>query len=107
MLLKEKTKHKPKLEEDGFLHDLREWDEDVAAWFARDEGIDPLTPRHFDIIRHLRDHHGDGILISRRVLVRRKVTTINELFQLFPDRPMVKAYRIAGLPKPNVFLACL
>lgn len=107
MQLQEKTKHGPDLDEDGFLRDLNEWNEEVAAELARQEGIDLLTPRHFDIIRHLRERHGDGIVISRRVLVRRKVATINELFQLFPDRPMVKAYRIAGLPKPDVFLACL
>ena len=42
------------LNEEGFLTDPSQWTEDVAVELARREGIDPLTDRHWEVIRFMR-----------------------------------------------------
>ena len=42
------------LNEEGFLTDPSQWNEDVAVALARREGIDPLSERHWEVIRFMR-----------------------------------------------------
>ena len=45
------------LNEEGFVIDPNQWNEDVAVELARREGIDPLTDRHWEVIRFMRHEY--------------------------------------------------
>ena len=45
-----------RLDEAGFLVDLNDWNEEVAAALARKEGIDALSAEQLDIIRFMREY---------------------------------------------------
>ncbi len=40
---------------EGFLRDPEQWTEALAAEIAREAGIDPLTDRHMQVVRFMRD----------------------------------------------------
>jgi TusE/DsrC/DsvC family sulfur relay protein len=90
------------LNDEGFLVDPSQWNEDIAVELARREGIDPLTDRHWQVIRFMRsefDAKGTGPTV--RVLGKTSGVPIKELYQLFPKGPAKLAAKIAGIPKPR------
>jgi len=89
-------------DDDGFMVDHTQWDENIAKAIAKEEGIDPLTDRHFDVLKFMRkefEEKGDGPSI--RALKKRGGIPTKELYELFPDGPAKKAARIAGIKKPT------
>lgn len=93
---------KLELDADGHLKNQGEWDEEVASEFARMEGIETLTDRHWLVINFMRKAFQEKkeALTIRRLTKESGVET-KELYQLFPQGPAKKAARIAGLPKPK------
>jgi len=90
------------LNDEGFLVDPSQWNEDVAVELARREGIDPLTGRHWQVIRFMRSEHAvKGTGPTVRVLGKTSGVPIKELYQLFPKGPAKLAAKIAGIPKPR------
>jgi len=90
------------LDEDGYLVDHNEWDEELAKEIAKEEGIEELTPRHWDVINYMRKEYAEkGDAPSIRRLKKSGGIPTKELYQLFPNGPAKKAARIAGLPKPK------
>ena len=90
------------LNEEGFLVDSSQWNEDVAVELARREGIDPLTDRHWQVIRFMRaEYEAKGTGPTVRVLGKTSGVPIKELYQLFPKGPAKIAAKIAGIPKPR------
>ncbi len=90
------------LNDEGFLVVPTQWTEDIAVELARREGIDPLTDRHWLVIRFMRseyDEKGTGPTV--RVLGKTSGVPIKELYQLFPKGPAKLAAKIAGIPKPR------
>ena len=90
------------LNDEGFLVDPSQWTEEMAVEQARREGIDPLTERHWQIIRFMREQYettGTGPTV--RVLGKTSGVPIKELYQLFPKGPAKVAAKIAGIPKPR------
>ncbi|MGF1613274.1 MAG: TusE/DsrC/DsvC family sulfur relay protein [Gammaproteobacteria bacterium] len=94
------------LTETGFLANLEEWDEAVAAAIAEQEGI-KLEQRHRDVINYLRDEYFNNHenQPNNRTMVKamgqlwgEKIDT-KTLFDLFPGNPSKQAGRIAGLPE--------
>ena len=92
------------VDDEGFLQDSKAWSETVARVIADHEGIDPLNPEKMKIITFLRDyyarHKNFPILgnVCRKIGTRARDCVTKE----FTD-PM-KAWKIAGLPKPpNIF----
>jgi len=80
----------------------QEWTEDIAAEIAREEGIDPLTERHWEVVRFMRDRYlQTGESPSLRPLSKASGVPIKELYQLFPKGPAKLAAKIAGVPKPR------
>jgi tRNA 2-thiouridine synthesizing protein E len=87
---------------EGFLVNLDEWTEDVARGIARDAGIDPLTDRHWLVVRFMRDTYvATGNAPTIRTLGKASGVPIKELYQLFPKGPAKLAAKIAGIPKPR------
>jgi tRNA 2-thiouridine synthesizing protein E len=90
------------LNDEGFLVDSSQWTDEMAIELARREGIDPLTERHWQIIRFMREQYettGTGPTV--RVLGKTSGVSIKELYQLFPKGPAKVAAKIAGIPKPR------
>jgi tRNA 2-thiouridine synthesizing protein E len=102
-----------KRDTEGFLCDLADWNDSVAAQIASEEGI-TLTSAHREIILHLREFYTQFGLspamrplckylkekLGKDALGKDKATSIY-LLQLFPGSPAKIAAKIAGLPKPD------
>lgn len=95
------------LDPEGFLLDLSDWNETVAAVLAAREDL-VLTPAHREIIHLLQQFHRQfGHSPPMRVLVKyvqqqlgpEKGTSLY-LLQLFPGSPAKRIARIGGLPRP-------
>jgi tRNA 2-thiouridine synthesizing protein E len=88
--------------DDGFFVDPEQWTEDMVPELASAEGIDPVTDRHWQVIRFMRSEYFDkGTGPTVRVLGKTSGVTVKELYQLFPKGPAKVAARIAGIPKPR------
>lgn len=92
--------------ETGFLANISDWDEEVAAAIAASEGLE-LTEQHWDVMNYLRDEYinNNGNQPNDRNLNKamsdkwgRKVSS-KELYDLFPGKPSKQAGQIAGLPE--------
>jgi tRNA 2-thiouridine synthesizing protein E len=90
------------LDADGNLANRADWNEEIAAELAREEGIDALTDRHWIVLNFMRkEFDAKGDAPSIRKLTKESGVDTKELYQLFPKGPAKKAARIAGLPKPK------
>jgi len=87
---------------EGFLRDPGQWTEEMARAIALANGIDPLTDRHWQVIRFMRDRYLEtGSAPSIRALGKASGVPIKELYELFPKGPAKLAAKIAGIPKPR------
>src|SRR4030067_3017564 len=90
------------LDADGHLKNLNDWDKEVAKEFARLEGINELTDRHWAVIDYMRKEFQEkGDAPSIRKLTKESGVATKELYALFPKGPAKKDANIAGLPKPK------
>jgi tRNA 2-thiouridine synthesizing protein E len=97
----------PRCTADGFLADVRDWNEDVARVLAAREGIE-LEDAHWEILFLLRDYwDAYDSSPAMRALVKYVRLRLGEekgrsiyLLRLFPGSPAKIGSRIAGLPKP-------
>jgi dissimilatory sulfite reductase related protein len=88
--------------DDGFFEDPAQWNEAMAAAIAHDVGIDPLTDRHWDVIRFMRkEYFEQGTGPTVRALGKSSGVPVKELYELFPKGPAKLAAKIAGIPKPR------
>lgn len=91
-----------KVTDEGYLIDPSQWTEDIARAIAREEGIESLSEDHWQIIRFLqREFKENGQLPTIRRIKQTGGIPIKKLYELFPDGPVKRASRIAGLPKPE------
>lgn len=96
------------LDKEGFLENLTDWSETVAAALAQREQIE-LTAAHWEIIRALQDFYRQfEHSPPMRVLVKYVKQQLGDdkgnsiyLLQLFPGSPAKLAAKIAGLPRPT------
>ena len=87
---------------EGYLTDNTIWNKDIAVAIAKEEGIDPLTDRHMEVIEFMRkDFEENGTAPSIRRMNKLNVVPTKELYSLFPGGPAKKAAKIAGLGKPQ------
>lgn len=90
------------VDEDGFLVDLGQWDEDVAIFLAKEEGVEELTEDHWKLINYLKDYFKEyGIAPMVRKMTKQSGYSLKEIYDLFPSGPAKGACKIAGLPKPT------
>jgi TusE/DsrC/DsvC family sulfur relay protein len=94
--------HIASVNDEGFFTDPSQWTEDMAPQIAKAQGIDELTPRHWQVIRFMRqEYQAKGTGPTVRVLGKTSGVPIKELYQLFPKGPAKIAAKIAGIPKPR------
>ena len=87
---------------EGFLTDPTQWTEAMAGEIARENGIDELGDRHWQVINFMRNTYLEtGSGPSIRTLGKVSGVPIKELYQLFPKGPAKLAAKIAGIPKPR------
>jgi tRNA 2-thiouridine synthesizing protein E len=89
-------------DKEGFMSDPNEWTPAIAEVLAREEKIDPLTARHWQVIRFVRDEfQKSGESPTLRTINKKSGVQTKELYELFPQGPAKKVARIAGLSKPK------
>jgi tRNA 2-thiouridine synthesizing protein E len=87
---------------EGFLQKPEQWSEELGIEIAREVGIDPLTDKHWQVIRFMRDRYlQTGTAPTIRTLGKESGVTTKELYQFFPKGPAKLAARIGGIPKPH------
>ena len=87
---------------EGFFTDPQQWTEEMAGEIARENGIDELTERHWQVINYMRSTYLEtGSAPSIRTLGKASGVPIKELYQLFPKGPAKLAAKIGGIPKPR------
>jgi tRNA 2-thiouridine synthesizing protein E len=90
------------VDREGFFTDPSRWSESMAPEIAAEEGIAPLTDRHWTVIRFMRTEYLDkGAGPNVRALGKTSGVEVKELYELFPRGPAKQAARIAGIPKPR------
>jgi dissimilatory sulfite reductase related protein len=90
------------LDEDGFIVNPADWSEALVGAFAKDEGVEELTEKHWKVINYLRDYfHKFGIAPMVRKMCKDTGFTLKEIYELFPSGPAKGACKLAGLPKPT------
>ncbi len=95
-------------DEEGYLVNLSDWDETVAAELAKTENVE-LTDAHWEVINFLREYYNEyQIAPAVRVLTKAIGKKLGPdkgnskyLYELFPYGPAKQACKIAGLPKPT------
>ena len=86
--------------EDGYLINPSDWTKEIAVEIAKQEGIE-LSDAHWKVIDFVQsDFKAKGVLPSIRRLKKAGGIDTKEFYALFPDGPLKKAARIAGLSKP-------
>jgi dissimilatory sulfite reductase related protein len=88
--------------DEGFMTDPGEWNRDIAAVLAAEEGIAELTPAHWKVIDFCRmDAGATGKAPTIRRITTQAGVSTKDMFTLFPKGPAKKVARIAGLGKPE------
>lgn len=83
----------------GYMTDLEQWNREIGTAIAKEEDIE-MTDKHWEVIEYLQDQCRKEVPLSIRKIGKSGVVSIKEFYQLFPDGPLKKASRIAGIPKP-------
>ncbi len=87
--------------EEGYLTDKTNWNKEIAAELAKEVGIEELTEGHWKVIEFLqKDIEENGKLPTIRRVKKVGGIPTKDLYDLFPDGPLMKAAKIAGLSKP-------
>ena len=87
--------------DEGFMTDPSEWNREIAAAIAAEEGIPALTDEHWKVIEWSRQVATNGKSPTLRQITTGTGVNTKQIFALFPKGPAKKAARIAGLGKPE------
>ena len=85
--------------EQGYMTELSQWNREIAREIAEEENI-VMTDKHWEVIEYLQNQCRLEVPLTIRKIGKSGVVTIKEFYQLFPEGPLKKASRIAGIPKP-------
>ncbi len=90
--------------DNGYLVDINDWNEDIAAAIFVEEEID-ATEEHWDIVRYVRAEVIDGNEPNERGIMKemgkkwgRKVKS-KEMYEMFPGMPSKQGLKIGGCPQ--------
>lgn len=89
------------VDDSGYMTNLEEWSKEIATALAKENGIDELTPKHWELIEYIQKEVKDGAALSIRKVGKSGVVDIKAFYELFPDGPLKKATLISGVPKPS------
>lgn len=87
---------------DGFLMNPDIWNEEVARLFAKYDGIENLSEKHWAVVKIIRRNFEEkGMAPMIRTICQETGLRLREIYELFPLGPARGACRVAGLPKPD------
>ncbi|MBW7881048.1 MAG: TusE/DsrC/DsvC family sulfur relay protein [Caldilineaceae bacterium] len=90
------------MDAEGFMTNPGEWTPEIAEALAKEEGLSPLTEKHWQVINWVRAETAKtGEFPSLRGITKRSGVDTKEIYELFPKGPAKKIARIAGYPKPK------
>ncbi len=92
---------KIEVDDNGYMINQDQWNKDVAKALAKENGINELTAKHWEVIEHIQKEVRNGSSLSIRKIGKSGVVDIKAFYALFPDGPLKKATLIAGVPKPS------
>ena len=94
---------------DGFLSHPDQWNRDMAKEIAGREGLGPLSETQWRVIEFVRSRFLEGSRPpSARFVGKHCGITVRALYDAFPERPVKRAAKIAGVPEPHLHLGgCL
>jgi len=91
---------------EGYLVNLDDWSEEFAQAQARAEGLE-LTPRHWELIRFLREHfHTHGVQAQVRVMIRH-FSLLDRLPDVSLPEPQIDFPMLSGKPRRERYLGPL
>ncbi len=86
--------------EEGYLENHEQWTAEMAPEIAKDMDIE-LSDEHRKVVDFLRkDYAEKGKIPTMRRIKKVGGIPTKELYKLFPEGPLKKSCKIAGLPKP-------
>jgi len=101
MAEKEIAGFKVDVNEEGYLTNQAQWNKEIASEIANELGIGELTEGHWKVIEFLQnDYKENGKLPTIRRVNKAGGISTKDLYALFPEGPLVKAAKVAGLSKP-------
>ena len=89
-----------KVNEEGYLTDFSQWNKSIAEEISKLEGVGELSPKHWEVLSFIQDQYKKNVPLTIRKIGASGVTDIKEFYALFPNGPLKKAAKIAGIPKP-------
>ena len=84
---------------EGYLNDFSQWTREIGIEIAKEEGIQ-MTDQHWSVIEFIQQSFQKSDQLSIRSIGKRGPVSIKEFYELFPEGPLKKASKIAGIPKP-------
>ena len=86
--------------DEGYLTDPSQWTREIAVEIAKELDIE-LTEKHWEVIQYLqKDFKETGKIPTIRRMKKDGGIDTKALYNLFPEGPLVKATKVAGLSKP-------
>jgi len=85
----------------GYLTDLSQWNKDIAIEIGKEEGINEVTDKHFEVLSYLQDQFKKDVALTIRGVGKSGVVDIKELYVLFPKGPLKISSKMAGIPRPK------
>ncbi len=89
------------IDESGYMTNFDQWSKEIASELAKENGIEELTSKHWEVIEYIRKEVSEGSVLSIRKVGKSGVVDIKSFYNLFPDGPLKKATLISGVPKPS------
>lgn len=89
------------VDKDGYLTDLSQWNKEIAVEIGKEDGIDVVTDKHFEVLAYLQDQQRKEVALSIRSVGKSGVVDIKQLYELFPKGPLKISSRMAGIPRPK------
>lgn len=87
--------------EEGYLTDVSQWTKEIAIEIAKQEGIEELTEKHWEVLYWIQEQVKNDVALSIRGVKKSGVVNIKEFYALFPGGPLKVSTKIAGVPKPK------
>ncbi len=84
---------------EGYLTDLNQWTKEIAQEIATNEEV-TMTGKTWEVIAWIQEQYRSENPLTIRKVGKSGITDIKEFYALFPNGPLKKASKIAGIPKP-------
>ena len=89
------------VDNNGYLTDLSQWNKEIAIEIGKEENIDEVTDKHFEVLTYLQEQHKKDVALTIRGVGKSGIVDIKQLYVLFPKGPLKISSKMAGIPRPK------